>query len=93
MSLALAQEQVNFWWVLIGIAVVVIACVIALLSLLSALVKDISRHVADVEVEVVAGSANTSASPFLGGAADRIADLGVELSRHVDLLSAREAQR
>lgn len=86
MNLALAEEQVNFWWVLVGIGVVVIVCVVILLSLLTVLVRDIDHHVADVEVEVEGGAKNTSSSPLLGNAADLIGDLGRELGHHANLL-------
>lgn len=86
MSIALAQQQVNFWWVLVGIGLVVVACVIVLLNFLTALVKDVDRYVARIEVEVKAGAKNTGNSPLLRDAADLIDEMGQELDRHASLL-------
>lgn len=87
---ALAAPQNNFWWIAVGIALVVIVCVIILLSLLLAFVKDIDRHVTAVETEVLGAASNIGTSPMLTQAADLIGELATELERHITLLTPEE---
>lgn len=77
----------QFWWIAIGMLLVVVLCVIVLLSLLSSFVGDIAEHVDSVTNEVVGLAHNTSASPLLADAARLIGDLGAEVERNVRTVS------
>lgn len=82
-----ATSDVNaLWWMSIGIGVTVVLCVIVLLSLVTAFVNDIDRHVAVVVQEVTHVSGNTVTSSDLHEAARRIGTLGSELQIQVELL-------
>jgi uncharacterized protein YoxC len=81
-----APDQ-QFWWIAIGMVIVVVLCVIVLLSLLSSFVADIGDNVESVTNEVVGLAHNTSASPLLACAARLIGDLGVEVERNVRTVS------
>jgi uncharacterized protein YoxC len=81
-----APDQ-QFWWIAIGMVIVVVLCVIVLLSLLSSFVADIGDNVDSVTNEVVGLAHNTSASPLLADAARLIGDLGVEVERNVRAVS------
>jgi hypothetical protein len=86
-----ATSDVNaLWWISIGIGVTVVLCVMVLLSLLTAFVNDIDRHVAVVVVEVNHVAANTMTSPDLHEAARHIGALGRELETHVQQIASGE---
>ncbi|MEX2291493.1 MAG: hypothetical protein WD794_14365 [Mycobacteriales bacterium] len=47
-NIALADNQIAMWWTTLGLGLVVVLVVILLLSLLTGIVRDIDRNVADV---------------------------------------------
>jgi hypothetical protein len=79
------QPDQNFWWMAMGMALVVIVCVIILLSLLGAFVADIEENVESVTIAVTDLAHNTNASPLLPEAARLIGELGAAVGRHVQL--------
>ncbi|MDQ2727149.1 MAG: hypothetical protein M3Y91_04605 [Actinomycetota bacterium] len=87
MILALSQQNLNFWWIAIGMGVVVIGVVIVLLSLLVAYVKDIDDRVDDAWETALKVAENTTAVWQLTNTAQATTDLRDEVQRHADLLS------
>jgi len=75
------------WWTVIGICVVVDLCVVVLLSLLTAFVRDIDHHVAVAAVQLQHVVTNTSTYPHVQETAQLISALGVELQAHNRVLS------
>jgi ABC-type uncharacterized transport system permease subunit len=90
---AFAGPHVTFWWIAIGIGLAVTVCVIILLSLLLAFVRDIDRHVTAVEAEIHGTVSHIGASPLLVQTADLIGELATEMERHVALLTPDEARQ
>ena len=83
---AVSNETV-LWWTVIGIGVVVALCVVVLLSLLTAFVRDIDHHVAVAAVQLQHVVTNTSTYPH-GRETARLSNaLGVELEAHNRVLS------
>ncbi len=76
------------WWISIGIGVVVILCVVVLLSLLAAFVRDIDYHVAVVNIQLDHVIANTTTATDLHEAARLIGGLGAELEEQVNAVSS-----
>ena len=83
----LAPLHRDFWWVSIGVGVVVTFCVAILLSLLLTYIHDIRRHVNTVLEHVENAAEHTSSSPELATAATLIGALADELESHATLLS------
>lgn len=86
MSLALANEEVTFWQVMLIIGAVVIVAVIALLSLLLALVRSIEagvQRVQDVAQGVAGNTANITVALAVVASLHEVID---ELRRHARLL-------
>jgi hypothetical protein len=83
------SDTTALWWICIGIGVVVALCVVVLLSLVSAFVGDIDRHVGLVAVELGHLAANTGAHLHLHETARLIDALGVEVGAHVQALSSK----
>jgi len=81
------NNETILWWIVIGIGVVVVACVVILLSLLTAFVKDIDHHVGIVAVQLQHVLANTSTYPHVQETARLVSALGVELQAHSNALS------
>lgn len=88
-AVALTQQNLNFWWIALGMGVVVVGVVIILLSLLSAYVKDIDERVADAWETATRLAANTATTWQLNRTAEQTNDLRVEVQRHADLLSGK----
>jgi hypothetical protein len=86
--LGLQEEHVTVWWTTLGLGLVVVIAVIVLLSLLVALVKDIDTNVREVWDTATRLAANTATTWMLQQTATRVEDLGREVDRHVELLSA-----
>ncbi len=61
MTLALASDYVDFWWLSIGLGFAILGVVVILLSLLVSLVKDIDRNVKELGTVADAVGANTAA--------------------------------
>lgn len=78
----------DLWWIALAAGVVVIACVIVLLSLLAAFLRDIDRAVLQVHQQVRPTTEHLACTSLLEDAADRIADLGDELGRGVEAIEA-----
>lgn len=87
--LALQSEHVTFWWITLGMGAVVVVAVIVLLSLLVSFVDDIDRNLKDVWDTATRLAANTATTWMLQQTAARTEELGVEVKRHADLLSAK----
>jgi hypothetical protein len=91
-----APEQVAFWWVAVGMGLVVILVGSALLQLLITLVKDILHWVGEIKETLGATAENTAVSWRIGevaGSVDAILNEG--LQHHLFLtraLVAAEAQ-
>ncbi len=88
MILALASEHVTFWWITLGLGAVVVTVVIVLLSLLTALVDDIDRNVAQTWETATRVAANTATTWMLNQAVGTTTDLRNEVNLHAELLSA-----
>lgn len=79
-------EEITFWWVAIGMAVVVVAVVIALLSFLVISVRSIDRDVVGVRDTLRAIPENTVNSSLIPITADRVdAVLAEGLQHHLFL--------
>ena len=87
MTAALASEHVTFWWITLGLGLVVILVVIVLLTLLTSFVKDIDRAVAQTWEEAAGVATQTASTWMLGGTATLAAELRDETRRHAELLS------
>jgi predicted RecB family endonuclease len=79
-------DQAAAWWISIGIGITVVLCVVVLLSLVTAFVNDIDRHVTVVVAELDHLFDNTATAPDLHEAASLIGALGSELEAHVQSL-------
>jgi hypothetical protein len=84
--IALSQTNLNFWWVCLGLGVVLIIAVIVLLSLLRAFVADIDDRVLDAWETAERLAANTATTWMLDQVATLTNDLRVEVERHAELL-------
>lgn len=82
------SDNTALWWICLGIGLIVALSVVVLLSLLSAFVGDIDRHVGVVAVQLQHIAANTSTSPHLHETARLIGALGDEVGAHVKALSS-----
>jgi hypothetical protein len=81
-----APEEITFWWVAIGMAVVVVIVVIALLSFLVASVRSIDRDVVGVRDTLRAIPENTANAALIPITADRVdAVLAEGLQHHLFL--------
>jgi hypothetical protein len=81
-----APEEITFWWVAIGMAVVVVAVVIALLSFLVTSVRSIDRDVIGVRDTLRAIPNNTANAALIPITADRVdAVLAEGLQHHLFL--------
>lgn len=87
------SDTAALWWITIGIALVVTLCVIVLLSLLTAFVRDIDRHVGVVAVALGHVAANTGTVPHLQETVRLIDALGTEVGAHISALSGRAGVR
>jgi hypothetical protein len=81
-----APEEITFWWVAIGMAVVVVVVVIALLTFLVTSVKSIDRDVVGVRDTLRAIPGNTANAALIPITADRVdAVLAEGLQHHLFL--------
>ncbi len=81
-----APEEITFWWVAIGMAVVVVLVVIALLTFLVISVKSIDRDVVGVRDTLQAIPQNTANAALIPITADRVdAVLAEGLQHHLFL--------
>ena len=86
MAVALADNEITYWSVVLVLGLVVIVAVVALLSLLVYYVKIIDRRVAAVKDTLVAVSANTADAALIPQTADRVdAVLAEGLQHHLFL--------
>ena len=85
--LALASEHITFWWITLGLGLVVIVAVIVLLSLLSSFVHDIDRNVKDTWDTATTLARNTATTWMLNQTATLTEELDEEVGRHADLLA------
>ena len=93
MILALAREHVTMWWVALGMGAVVAAVVVALLSLLVALVKDIDENVKETWDTATRVARNTATTWMLGNTSRLTGELERETKLHAALLGSREGRR
>jgi len=77
----------EIWWAALGGGLVVIACVVTLLSLLTAFVHDIKRHLLAASENAQGISDRLGATRLIGDAADLIHDLGDELAMQVAVVA------
>ncbi len=93
MLLGLQSEHITFWWITLGMGLVVIIAVIVLLSLLISFVDDIDENVKDVWDTATRLAQNTSTTWMLNQCAVRTEELGAEIGRHSELLAAMGGNR
>ncbi len=91
--LALQSEHVTFWWITLGMGLVVEIAVIVLLSLLVSFVHDIDRNVRDAWETATRVAANTATTWMLQQTGVRTEDLLNEVERHNELLAAQGGTR
>lgn len=89
MIIAYAPQEIAMWSIALGIGAVVIAVVIALLTLLLRFVQDIDNGVADVWQMATKLAANTATAWQLQGTANTVGKLKEEIRRHDELWSAQ----
>ncbi len=82
------SEEKIFWYVALGLGLVVILVVIALLTLLSRLVDDIDRGVDSLWTVTKRMAQNTTGMYQFAGTASILRALREELLRHDKMLSA-----
>lgn len=87
--LALAREEITFWWISLGIGLVVVVVVIALLTFLLLLVRDIDAGVSGVLSTAVSVLGNTSLIAKLGTTAGALEEIKKEALRHDALLRSK----
>lgn len=93
MPIAIAHEDVLFWWIAIGIGFVVCLVVIVLLSLLVSLVDDIDKDVRHLWDTATTVARNTATTWMLGQTATLTKDLREETKMHSDMLAAMNGGR
>lgn len=82
-----AQEHIQFWWITLGLGMVVIAAVILLLFLLHTFVSDIDRNVREVWETATRVAQNTSTTWMLNQAGVLTGELRDEVRRHAQLMN------
>lgn len=87
--IALSPDERVFWYISLGIGLVVILVVIALLTLLSSLVRDIEVGVAALWTMAKRMAANTSTTYQLNETASLANGLTDELQLHDEVLANR----
>jgi len=86
--LGLSENNYRFWWVTLGLGVVIIGAVIILLTLLTSFVKDIDENVLDVWETATRVAANTATTWMLTQTGNSVHALADEVNRHVELLDS-----
>jgi len=82
-----AQEHIQFWWITLGLGMVVIAAVILLLFLLHTFVSDIDRNVREVWETATRVAQNTSTTWMLNQAGLLTGELRDEVRKHAQLMN------
>jgi len=83
----LDHARTELWWAALGSGLVVIACVVILLSLLVAFVRDIERQLRTAAVQACGIAEQVSAGELIAESARLIHDLGSELELQVASLA------
>jgi hypothetical protein len=86
--IALASDHVTFWWITLGLGVVVAAAVVVLLQLLVTFVKDIDAAVLVATEEAGGVAAQTEGIQMLGETVSLAEALRDETRAHAEALSA-----
>ena len=84
--LTVTGPDLTFWWIALGIGLVVVAVVIALLTLLVRLVRYIDEGVAEVWATATRLAANTATTWQLQNTLQATQQLKDEVQRHDQLL-------
>lgn len=87
MTVALASETQNIWWITLGVGLVVALVVVALLSALLAAVVRIERNVIVLWNTATTVARNTATSWMLGETAGALDKIKAEALRHDALLT------
>lgn len=82
-----ASDHVTFWWITLGLGVVVISAVILLLGFLLVLVKDIEASVDAVWEEAGEVATQTASTWMLNDTVKLAGDLRDEVEIHAQVLS------
>lgn len=90
---ALNGDEKALWYVALGLGLVVVLVVIALVSLLSSLVRDIETGVDQLWTVTKRMAQNTTGLYQLAGTGSVLRALREELIRHDKLLSDRDDER
>ena len=85
-------SRTEVWWCALGAGVVVIACVVVLLTLLAAFVRDIETRLRIARTAVAATSGQLSESSLIPEAAALIKDLAGQLELQRTAISSRGGQ-
>ncbi len=85
----LQAEHVTFWWITLGMGLVVVIAVIVLLSLLVSFVKDIDQNLKDLWDTATRVAQNTSTTWMLHEADRRAQALLAEVKRHDEFLDSK----
>ena len=83
------SSRAEVWWCALGADAVVIACVVILLTLLSAFVRDIERALALARIKTAQTAEHLAESTLIPEAADLIKQLAGELQRQNVAVGAR----
>src|SRR4051812_18827444 len=86
----LDHTRIELWWAALGSGLVVVACVVILLTLLVAFVRDIERHLRAAAAQARGIAEHVSAGELIAESARLIHDLGSELELQLASL-ARDA--
>jgi hypothetical protein len=86
--IALASDHVTFWWITLGLGVVVASAVVVLLQLLVTFVKDIDAAVAVATEEASGVASHTEGLHLLGDTVSLAEALRDETRLHADALGA-----
>jgi hypothetical protein len=86
---ALAREELTMWWISLGMGLVVVLVVIALLTSLLLVVRDIDAGVKGVLSAAVSVLGNTSLIAKLGTTASALEEIKAEALRHDGLLRSK----
>jgi hypothetical protein len=83
----LDAARVEIWWSALAAGLVVMACVVILLSLLTAFVQDIERHLRAASREARGIAEDIQDSDLIGESARLIYELGTELELQLAVLA------
>jgi hypothetical protein len=86
MTAALAAEHVTFWWITLGLGLVVILVVVVLMMLLTSFVKDVDRAVGQIWEEAAGVATQTASTWMLANTAGLAGQLRDETRLHAELL-------